>query len=372
LKTKVLHVIPDLRLGGAEKLLVDLIKFRNRSEFEIAVCSLYGMQGTLLEEELDKLNIKVFYLNKKLGFDPKIIVEFYNILKIFKPDIIHTHLYVLKYVYIPFLISNASYIVHTIHSDPKYEVNSLGKKIHKIIFKDKRIIPVSISKIIRNSLIDIYGQINSPVIYNGVDIEKYKTYDKSVVDRLLNELEIKDDEKVILHVGRFVEAKNHFLLIDLFQRILLSNNKVKLVLLGDGPLRKEIFNYSNSKGLNKNVFFLGFREDVNNILQIADLLVFTSNWEGIPLAVLEALSAGIPVVSTNVGGMSEIIEHGKNGYLTDKGDIDSLYNYCINILNDPDLKEQLSSNAIELSKQFDIRTMTLNYESLYKNLLKRS
>lgn len=137
-------------------------------------------------------------------------------------------------------------------------------------------------------------------LYNGVDLEKYKD-SKETRDEMKKNMHVPEDAFVIGHIGRFNEVKNHFKILDIFESIKRKNKDAYLVLVGDGPLRKEIEELAKERNLKSAIKFLGIRNDVSNILQAMDVFLMPSLYEGLPVALVEAQAAGLPcVVSDSV------------------------------------------------------------------------
>jgi UDP-N-acetylglucosamine:LPS N-acetylglucosamine transferase len=134
MKIKVLHVIPNFGCGGAERLVIDLLDTANKARFEMAVVSLYPESGSILDKELKKKGINVFYLNKHIGFDIGMFFELYHLFRSFRPDVVHTHLSVLRYTLIPTIVCRIPVGIHTMHNVAQKETGWLGKLVRRIAF----------------------------------------------------------------------------------------------------------------------------------------------------------------------------------------------------------------------------------------------
>lgn len=360
---RVLHVIPNFGPGGAERLVVDLIKFIDHTQFEGAACSLYPRQGYPLEKELDMANIKVWYLNKHTGPDLRIIFELVKVLTCFSPHIVHTHLSVLKYLLPLYVIKKVPVRVHTIHNQPEHEVDKLGQLIHKIAFKHYGVIPVSISESVYRGLKPLYGNINSQVIYNGIDTKRFNVpFEQGFnIKKRVGVIH----KKTLIHIGRFYLEKNHSLLIDSFKLVKRYYENVVLLLVGDGELRTSIKKKVYESGLEGSIRFLGVRDDVPDLLAAADCFVLSSDWEGFGLVVVEAMAAGKPVVATAVGSVPELVQDGVTGFLVPSHDPDALAEAIIKLLNDDELMKSMGKNAEKAAQKFNIYNTAKCYETLY-------
>ena len=146
---------------------------------------------------------------------------------------------------------------------------------------------------------------------------------------------------------------------------------MKLWLVGDGPLRPAVEKAIVKMGLERKVLFLGIRDDVPKLLAASDLFVLSSDYEGVPLAVLEAMAAGKPVVATAVGGVPELIEDGKTGILVPPRNPETLAKGILRLVKDADLRQRMGKAARERAQErFDISRTAREYETLYLRLLK--
>ncbi len=360
---RVLHILPNFGPGGAERLVVDLMGVMDGGRFEVAAVSLFPESGTILEQEARNRGLKVYFLNKRIGPDPKVIPSLYGVIRRFRPDVVHTHRYVLRYALPATLAGRVPVIVHTLHNIAEKEVDGVGRRVHWFAFRFLRVVPVAISEQVARTAKKLYGShLRIPVIYNGIPTERFV---------LSKGPESKGVHKVIvLHIGRFSPQKNHSLLLEAFSRALNHLSTMELWLVGEGPLRSEIQNQVYARGLEKNVRFWGLRSDIPELLAEADVVVLASDWEGVPLVVLEAMASGKPVVATAVGGVPELVEHGKTGFLIPPRDPQALAESLLHLAQNAELRREMGEagrgRAVE---HFDIRRTAEAYAELYEELL---
>ncbi len=361
---RVLHVIPNFGPGGAERLLVNLLEEFDRDRFDAAAVSLYPETGTILEREIREKGIKVYYLNKRKGLDLRMIRELWCIFKDFRPDVIHTHLSVLRYALLPAFFCRIPVQVHTIHSIAQKEVDRVGKLIHWLAFRYVGVVPISISREVSVTVRNLYGHgIKTPVIYNGIPTRKFSAYSNRKDE---------DNNIILLHVGSFSPQKNHKVLIEAFALVVKECSKLRLWLVGDGELRSDIENLVAQKGLQSYISFLGIRADVAELLSQCDIFVLPSDWEGVPLTILEAMAAGKPVIATAVGGVPELVKDGETGILIPPQDTQALAQAILKLATNPEFGEQMGQTEQKLAQeQFDIARTAREYESLYLELLER-
>jgi glycosyltransferase involved in cell wall biosynthesis len=182
----------------------------------------------------------------------------------------------------------------------------------------------------------------------------------------MKEMGIGTNDCVICFIGRLVPVKNIKSLLKAMRLVVKECPRIKLLLIGDGPERNELEKIVIENGLQSFVFFTGFRDDARDFLAEADIFVLPSYYEGISIALLEAMSAGLPSVITNVGGNSEVIIHNENGFLYPSGDVNSLSNYIIKLYQNTSLRKDMGEKAKErVNKYFSISHTAERYTQLY-------
>jgi glycosyltransferase involved in cell wall biosynthesis len=361
-KAKIIHIIPTLGVGGAERIVIDIVKNINKREFEATIIVLFSeiYCDEMYKKVIKENNISVTFLNKKQGFDFSIIFKLIKIFKEIRPDVIHTHTFACIYSIFPAIFSRVPLRVHTVHSMAKKELPWYYQKIMYLSYKMFKFVPVAISTNVKKSIMRIYKLQPSkiPQIDNGIELTKYykKKYD-------INKKQIK-----LVHVGRFQEPKNHRLLIDIFLKVRNTYPDSKLILVGDGELKFDIERKVKYLGLERSVEFTGVVSNVEDYLADADIFVLASIYEGLPLVVIEAMAAGLPVLSTNVGGISELVEDGFNGYLVDINSEEEFVTKLNRLIKDDTLRGEFSINSLEKVKEYDVKKMIKSYEELYHSI----
>jgi glycosyltransferase involved in cell wall biosynthesis len=186
------------------------------------------------------------------------------------------------------------------------------------------------------------------VIHNGIDGSRFGGPKDNGVRRSLG---IADDAFVFGTAVVISEQKGITFLLDAAKRVVAEAPEVTFLIAGDGPLRVQLEARSKAEGLEPKVRFLGYRSDIPQLLASYDTYVLSSLWEGLPLALLEALALGLPVVCTTVGGNPEVIEHGKNGFLVPPRDSAALAEHLLKIYRDKDFRARIRT---ESPKKFEI------------------
>lgn len=365
-RIKVLHLLTSLAPGGAETNLLALLKHFDHKRFEHAVA--FGGGGAL-EEEFLKTGVKLIPLSNKsltfracLNFDKKI-----RKIKGFCPDIIHSHLdipNVLGLIAKYFLKTKLVLHFHGLGIIPlsKLPGRSLNHLFWNLIAKTYSFCDKAIS--ICSFQVPFITQIginenDIVMIPNGITLS-----DNS-------EVGIRPDKKYcFVNVARFFPQKDHDLLIMAFQKANLVNPNIRLLLVGDGPLREECQRKVNSLGLSDKIDFLGVRRDIPEILSSSSCFVLSSKWELHPITILEAMRAALPVIATKVGGIPDTITENETGLLIDPNDVDGLASAMINLSTNPELSCQMGCKGLEkLNSMFSNKLVSQKIEKIYTSVI---
>ncbi|WKA49589.1 N-acetyl-alpha-D-glucosaminyl L-malate synthase BshA [Planococcus liqunii] len=226
---------------------------------------------------------------------------------------------------------------------------------------------------VSNSLRDqTYDMINPDktiqTIYNFVDEREYKAADPG---SLKQDLGIDKNDKVLIHVSNFRNVKRVPDIIQTFHRV-QKQVPSKLLLVGDGPEMGRTVQQVKELGLEQHVLFLGKRDNLSELYNISDIKLLMSEKEAFGLVLLEAMACGVPCIGTNIGGIPEIIEPGKNGYLVELGDTEDAASRAIGILTDAKQHETLKKGSLETVEQhFNSFKILEQYEAVYERLLDR-
>lgn len=204
------------------------------------------------------------------------------------------------------------------------------------------------------------------VVYNFVDERIYTKQDSK---RLKENFGIKDNEKVIIHVSNFRPVKRVKDIILTFEKI-ENTMPAKLLLVGDGPEMPKIMNLVDQLQLNESVIFLGKQDNLVELYSISDLLLLLSEKESFGLVALEAMACGTPAIGTNIGGIPEVIAHGRTGFICELGNIEQISSCAIKLLQDENLHKKFSEEGIRLVKnRFSSEQIVSQYENIYYQLV---
>lgn len=202
------------------------------------------------------------------------------------------------------------------------------------------------------------------VVKNFVDVKRFHKKPISAFKQLI----APNGERIIVHASNFRKVKRVDDVIRTFQ-LVTKEIPSKLLLIGDGPERPEIEDMVRNCTAKDDVKFLGKQEQMEDLLPIADLFLLPSEYESFGLAALEAMAAEVPVISSNAGGLPEIIINGTCGYMSDVGDVADMSRNAIKILKDDAVLAVFKANALKQAMQFDIGNIVPQYEALYRKLI---
>ncbi len=368
----MVHITPTLAPNGAERMVVHIARGLNRQRFEAAVVSIWGRRGSDLERLLAESEVEVWYLGKGLGFDFRMYHRLYRVLRDHRPDIIHTHLSVLRYALPSLLLfRRTSMFVHTVNNVAEREVEPKARWIQRYAFKHG-VLPVAVAEEVAISVERLYGIERCNVIWNCVPTILYACPPHTRREWRVRE-GFDDDDVLFVCVARFAPQKNHALLLEAFARGPASGSKAHLVLVGEGALQGRLEEQAKSLGLAGQVHFLGHRTDIANVLGAMDVFVLSSDYEGTPLSVVEAMASGLPIVSTAAGGVPELVECGKEGLIVPLGDVRGLSDFMTFLFKEPEVRRAMGMAAARRAREdFDVSAMVHAYEGLYLNLLDHS
>ncbi len=369
---RVLHIVPSFGAGGAERVAANLLRTSDREQFDVGAISLRGPFGTDTEETLAQDGIPVWYLGKERGFDPLVLARVVRIMEHFRPQVVHTHTYALLYAFPYMLYRRIPAMVHTVHNLAEREIdNWAGHLVRRIAFW-RGVLPVAIAREVADSVRRFYGLDDFPLIPNGIPIDTYRgpSIDR---ERWRNNEGFGPTDVLFVCVAGLRPQKNPILLLEAFHRGLSSDPRAHLLFVGRGALKPDLEGRIGALGLRERVHLLGLRWDVPEILNATDVFVMSSDYEGNPLSVMEAMAAGKSMICTAVGGVPELVEDGECGLLVPPRDAKALAYAMRYVLESPEARKSMGeASARRAVERFDLRVMTEAYENLYRTAIAKS
>ena len=366
---KIVHILPKFDTGGAEKFCVDMCNtLAKESQNEVFLVVL----GTIDDDEIlakqVQESVKLIALNKR-GKSLKVIYDLYALLKEIKPDVTHTHMRAQAYAGIP-LIATGIPNIHTIHNLAHKEIGAKIRKFYNFLYHKFNFTPVAISEEVLLSMHEEYGVEFNEKIDNGAKaltksplFEETKAYFESLKES--------EDTKIFVSVGRLSDQKNYLLMIEVFQALFEEGLDAKLLIIGSKTNDKPYADRCQEAITQKDkIFLLGEKSNIGDYLYNCDAFLLSSIYEGMPISILEAMSAGKPTISTPVGGVVDIIEDGVNGYLSDDVSVESYKAVLKRYLKNP-THDAVKTKAI-FDQHFSIQQTADNYMALYKKVIEFS
>lgn len=363
-KLNVLHIIKSMARGGAEVLLDETNQAHDHNKLSLSYLHFHGAEQNIAKSLRDQ-SITVHSLGlPKFYHLPLVLYKVIKIIKVNNHDLIHAHLplsgviarLAAKFCKIP--------VVYTEHN----VVNSYHPITHilnKITYRLNNSI-IAVSNSVGDSIHKHYGisKKRIKVLTNGVNTNKYvnKSVEKNDKDKIQSHI-------VIGTVVVISEQKRLDIFLEIAAKIIENKKNVRFVIVGDGPLRESLELTCKSKGIDSHVHFAGFQANVKPYLEDMDIFLMTSDYEGLPVSLLEAMSMSIVPVSTNVGGISEVVKDGVNGFLVKKGDKDQLLNKILYLIDNKTELVRLKNEARKtIVERYSIEKMCKDLEKIYLNM----
>ena len=372
-KIKILQIVDGFRMGGAENKLWELVERLDPAKYQNLIANV-GPAGPL-EERFLKLGVPVFQCQRRHRFDLTPFRQIHKIVKARRIDIVQTTLFWADFVgTLAARAAGAPVVIswETVsHEDNPYHHPWQRRAGYRLAmhFADK---VVAVSHEIKQSLIRRRGlhPDKIEVIHYGVDLEKFHPNEKA---NKRNELGFTDGEIAIAIVARLEEVKGHRYYLEAFSKAASKHPNVSTILVGDGSCRPALEKMAQEAGLNGRLRFLGIRHDISEILNAVDLLVLPAiAGEGLPNVVLEAMACGKPVIATAVGGTSEAVRHGENGFVVSPKDIAAMQNALNELLSNRAKISQFGKNSRAIAeKEFSLQKQIADFENLYEDLYHR-
>lgn len=382
-KTKILYVSHSPYINGAEHCLYTLIKYLDQSAFEPAV--IFPASGPL-KEMIEALGIRTYIcpIERWVRYDTEICSNDYDIfsridafLQVFdleKPDVVHTNTSVVCEGALAAYIRGIPHVWH-IHEDlvthPRlrpviplplvyWGIEQLSNKIVVVSESVKRQLPngrLPESKIC--------------TIYNGIDEKMFST-SISAMKSIRDELGFCENDIVAVSIGALIKEKGHDVLLDAAVLASKNNKNLKFIIAGSGTpeSKQDLICTVEKLGLKDTVFYIGFRHDMPTILSDSDVLILSSYSEAFPLAILEAMASGKPVIATDCGGPSEMVIDGETGYIVPVGDHVALASKTLEVIADKAVMREMGAKAhARFSANFRAEVNAEHFEALYKDVV---
>lgn len=363
---RVVHICEEFLTGGIESLVLDLCRAMQGRQIESRILFLYG-QPINAQPNHDWVEITPLRMIRTTRIDPLGLLRLRRTLLRLRPDILHCHGYYAAFAALLIRsIGPRTPIVYTVHANIYRGRQRSGLLIKRVALACDQL--AAVSPLSAESVETFTGGTAHPrVVLNGIDLARVSVSDHSVRVQWRRALGVANDSLLLLTVARLnLDQKDHPTLFQSFAEILPSLGNAYLLVVGDGPHRSRLEQLAGDLGLRDRIIFLGERRDVNALLAASDIFVLASHNEGIPISVIEACCAGIPVVATEVGGLLDLRRAGLDLVLTKPRDRSSLREALLSVA-DPVRRQTLSRQLGERARNIlSIERTAEQYLALYQ------
>jgi glycosyltransferase involved in cell wall biosynthesis len=366
---RILHLIKGLARGGAEQLLVSQAPYLDRKRFDYEVAFLLPDHNAVVGD-LETAGLPVHCLHGARGVGW--ILRLRRLVRGRGIDLVHIHS--------PYAAVGARLGLWQVGSRPQlvYTEHSVWEFYHRATFWGNVLTyprndhVFAVSEHVRASIrypkpLRFLRMPPVETLYHGLDPSAVRQRASSQGVR--KELGVAKDAPLVGMVGNFRPEKGHDILLEAAVKVRQVIPDVRFVLVGHGPLETDLRRRAHDLGLDGTIIFAGGREDAPRVAGTFDLFALPSRSEGLAIALIEAMALGRPAVVTRVGGLTEVVEDGKQGLVVDPGNPDAFGRAILTLLADPDLRQKLGEAARRRAAEFDIRKAVKRHEEVYEELL---
>lgn len=362
---RLMLIIPTLDRGGAEKQLTMLATGLPRDQFDVHVCLL--TRGGPLEETLRAHDVPIVEIRKRRKLDPLAYLRLKKEIKRLRPDIVHTWIFAANSY--GRSAAQAVKVPHIICGERCVDPWKQGYELAIDRFLDRKTAKIAVNSSGVEQFYVEKGRDPSKfvVIPNGIEATPPKP--EQTREQLLRQLDLPYDSRLLLAVGRLWPQKRLKDLIwgiDILGRI---RHDCHLLIVGDGPQRERLEKYTRQTNTNRNVHFLGARNDVPQLMAHADCFLLASGYEGQSNALMEAMVAGVPAIVSDIPGNRDLVIPEKTGYLVPLGQRAEYSRFVNFVLDDDDLRRRLGQAAQErIAAEFSVPQMIQRHIDLYNEV----
>jgi len=366
---RILLLSTSMGMGGADQqLLSAALGLRDRGH-EVRIVSLTPLGEMGARARAAGLRIDSLEMQRGVP-DPRALVRLIRLVRAWRPAVLHSHMLhanLMARALRPFARIPA--VVSTIHNiDEGGRLRMLAYRLSNGLVDHMTIISqAAADRFIRDRIVP---RALLEVVPNGVDTERYQGLPAGTRDRLRRSLQL-DREFVWLAVGRFEAAKDHPNMLRAFARVVAERPDAVLLLVGRGRLQAEVEALAGTLALAGRVRFVGTREDVPELMTVADGYVMSSAWEGMPMVLLEAGAGGLPIVATRVGGNAEVVQEGVSGFLVPPGNDQALGAAMLRLMALPEAERRAMGTRghDHVRQHYGLGRVVDRYEAIYRAVL---
>jgi len=365
---RVMFLSTSMGMGGADKQLLSAAQLMHAQGHDVCIVSLTELGPMGLEARSQ--GIRTESLDMRRGVpDPRGLIRLIRLVRAWKPDVLHSHMVhanlmaraVRLFARVPVIVST----IHNIYEGgplwmAAYRVSN-GLVDHMTIISE-----AAADRFVKEGIVPRELLTCVP---NGVDTERFRQVAPGTREALRSSIGV-DDRFVWLAVGRFEIAKDYPNMLHAFAQVCQRDSNAVLLLVGHGSLQQETESLAQSLGLGDRIRFLGVRSDVPEVMAAADGYVMSSAWEGMPIALLEAGAAGLPIVATRVGGNHEVVRDGESGFLVPPRDAAALGQAMLRLMEQaPERRRDMGERGREhVRVHYGLGRVVERWQDLYRQV----
>jgi glycosyltransferase involved in cell wall biosynthesis len=355
----VCHLVNSLSRGGVQTLLLDIV---HESPPDVSYTVGYFETGDALVSDLEAAGARVVHFNAVFKFDPRAVWRLVRFLRANRFDIVHAHLLQAQVLArLASRVSDTGAVISTHHNVPReyHPVTHFLEGITRLLDDAT----VAVSNGVRDAVSSdrYFRAAEWHTIYNGLDVEGFRREVESATPLAST------DGLTFLNVARYVPAKSQRDLVAAMDRVVTERPDDQLYIVGDGPLEEELHAAVAEYGLEDSVYVTGPVDDIHGYYATADVFVASSLWEGLPMVMIEAMAAGLPVVATDIPGLREIVVDGEAGRLVPPSSPPALAEAMCSMA-DADLRDEFGTRGYEtVRREFEITENIRKYVELYRD-----
>ncbi|MGE5632712.1 MAG: glycosyltransferase [Caulobacteraceae bacterium] len=362
---KVMHVLSDMKVGGAGRWLINLLKAADRTKYEVKVVLPVGSLLTDIIKDMGFQTVSVEGMNDK-SFDKGTTLALYKLFKKEKPQIVHTHASLSARI--AARMAGVKGVVNTKHclDGIRKGMGGFAGAVLNSRLSDRII---AVSNAVKQNIVEsgISGS-KVEVIYGGIEDIEEKSDEEKI--RLREGLGLSKEDIVVGIVARLSDVKGHIYFIEAADIVSKAAQNVKFVIAGTGPKEAELKELVMKKGLQDRIVFTGYVEEVESIFNIIDINVISSVSEALCLSLIEGMCVGKPCIGTDTGGIPEVVRDGYNGYLVPVREAKELADAILKLVQNPELRKSMGDKGRELVVQnFKADVMARKIEKIYEALI---
>lgn len=381
-KIKVLHIITRLDKGGSAENTFLTVKGLDKERYDVTLMS-GPVQNPIQERRtqveecgIPTIHIPVLVRNINVVYDSIALFKIWRLLAKEKFDVVHTHTSKAGLLgRFAARLAGVPLIVHTPHGHVFFGYfGPLKTKIFILLEKlasrmSDRIVALTHREKADYISYKICPEEKIVVIHSGIELDKFQEYNLAEKTKLKKETGIPEDSFVVGTAGRLVPVKGPEFLIKASQTILSEHPDTYFVFAGDGPLKEDLEKKATEAGVEKNIVFLGWRDDIARILAAFDVFCLPSLNEGMGRVLVEAMAHGIPIVASDAGGIPDLVTHGRNGFLVPPKNPEELARHIQILIQNEDERRKMGEAGKKMAQRFSHDTMVKNIAELYEELL---